>query len=62
MTKTPITIDVSKLAVDAVAKMSKGDKYIQVLFVTDEKFEHNVAECNVVGVIHIQDLFKAKVI
>lgn len=62
MTKNPITIDVSKLAVDAVAKMSKGDKYIQVLFVTDERFKNNIAESNVVGIIHIQDLFKAKII
>lgn len=62
MGTNPITIDVSKLAVDAVAKMSNGDKYIQVLFVVDENLNNDKTKTNVVGLIHIQDLFKAKII
>lgn len=60
MTSNPVVIESDKLAVEAVSLMNKDDNYIQVLFVVDNNIPEN--ELNVKGIIHIQDLFKAKVI
>lgn len=55
MTKTPVSIKNTDFAVDAVNKMTEKDKYIQVLPIVDDYDK-------LVGIIHIQDLFKANVI
>lgn len=55
MTKNPKCIHPDSLAVEAVALMNNNQSYIQVLFVVDENMR-------VIGILHIQDLFKARVI
>lgn len=55
MTKNPKCIEDDKLAVEAVAAMTEKERYIQILFVVNTERE-------VVGILHIQDLFKAKII
>lgn len=55
MTVNPKFIFRDALAVEAASLMSNKERYVQVLFVIDK-------ESNVVGILHIQDLFKAKVI
>ncbi|MDR2077865.1 MAG: KpsF/GutQ family sugar-phosphate isomerase [Rickettsiales bacterium] len=55
MTPNPKFILEDKLAVEAVATMTEKEKYIQILFIVKESME-------VVGILHIQDLFKAGVI
>ena len=55
MTKTPTSIKEDDLAVDAVNYMTEKGRYIQVLPVVDENNK-------IVGILHIQDLFKANVI
>jgi arabinose-5-phosphate isomerase len=55
MTKTPKSIKPTALAVEAVATMTERDRYRQVLIVVDDNNK-------VVGVLHIQDLFKARVV
>ena len=55
MTKNPKYIKSDSLAVEAVALMNNKQSYIQVLFVLDENMR-------VIGLLHIQDLFKARVI
>lgn len=55
MTKTPKCIGSDRLAVEAVALMTEKERYIQVLPVVNDNME-------VVGILHIQDLFKARVI
>lgn len=55
MTKNPKCISINSLAVEAVSLMNNKRSYIQVLFVLNENM-------HVVGILHIQDLFKARVI
>ncbi len=55
MTKLPKYIDNNKLAVEAVALMTEKERYIQVLPVVDNNMK-------IVGILHIQDLFKARII
>lgn len=55
MTKMPKYINNNKLAVEAVALMTEKERYIQVLPVVDD-------DMKVVGILHIQDLFKARII
>lgn len=55
MTKLPKYIDNKKLAVEAVALMTEKERYIQVLPVVDNNMK-------IVGILHIQDLFKARII
>ncbi|MDR0572392.1 MAG: KpsF/GutQ family sugar-phosphate isomerase [Rickettsiales bacterium] len=55
MTRNPKFIRPGALAVEAVASMTERDKYRQVLIVADDNNK-------VVGVVHIQDLFKARII
>jgi arabinose-5-phosphate isomerase len=55
MTLNPRYILDDKLAVEALANMTEGDRYIQVLFVVNGVFE-------VVGILHIQDLFRARIV
>jgi arabinose-5-phosphate isomerase len=55
MTKNPKFIKPKALAVEAVALMTERDKYRQVLIVADDNNR-------VVGIVHIQDLFKARII
>ena len=55
MTKNPKCINSHSLAVEAVSLMNNKQNYIQVLFVLND-------DMHVVGILHIQDLFKARVI
>ncbi|MDR2781422.1 MAG: KpsF/GutQ family sugar-phosphate isomerase [Holosporaceae bacterium] len=55
MTSDPKFILEDKLAVEALANMTEMGRYIQTIFVVRENME-------VVGIIHIQDLFKAGVV
>ena len=55
MTNSPKFINNSKLAVEAVALMTEKERYIQVLPVVDDNMK-------IVGILHIQDLFKARII
>lgn len=55
MTKSPKYIISNKLAVEAVAIMTEKEHYIQVLPVVNEDMKVN-------GILHIQDLFKARII
>lgn len=55
MTKNPISINEDSLAVEAVNIMTENSRYIQVVPVVNN-------EDNIVGMLHIQDLFKAKII
>lgn len=55
MTKDPIAINEDSLAIEAVNLMTEKGKYIQVIPVTNNNNE-------LVGIIHIQDLFKTKII
>ena len=55
MTINPKHIKSDSLAVEAVSLMNSKNGYIQVLFVVDENM-------HVIGILHIQDLFKARVI
>ncbi|MBR2140831.1 MAG: KpsF/GutQ family sugar-phosphate isomerase [Rickettsiales bacterium] len=55
MTKNPIFLEDDKLAIEAVNIMTEKQRYIQVIPVINKNR-------NVVGMIHIQDLFKAKII
>ncbi len=55
MTLSPRVVKLGALAVEAASIMSNKGKYVQVLFVVDD-------ESHVVGFLHVQDLFKAKII
>ncbi len=55
MTKSPKLINENSLAVEAVNIMAEKEKYIQVLPVINDE---NI----IVGIIHIQDLFKSRII
>ncbi len=55
MTKSPKSINKNNLAVEAVGIMAEKEKYIQVLPVVND-------ENSVVGIVHIQDLFKSRII
>jgi arabinose-5-phosphate isomerase len=55
VTRTPKFIKPKTLAVEAVALMTEKGQYIQTLVVVNENQK-------VVGIVHIQDLFKARVI
>jgi arabinose-5-phosphate isomerase len=55
MTSNPKFILEDKLAVEALANMTEKEKYIQTIFVVRNNME-------VVGILHIQDLFKAGVV
>ncbi|MDR2760275.1 MAG: KpsF/GutQ family sugar-phosphate isomerase [Rickettsiales bacterium] len=55
MTKTPKFVRPKTLAVEAVALMTEKSQYIQVLVVVNDNQK-------VAGIIHIQDLFRARVI
>ena len=55
MTNSPKFINNSKLAVEAVALMTEKERYIQALPVVDDNMK-------IVGILHIQDLFKARII
>ncbi|MDR2777583.1 MAG: KpsF/GutQ family sugar-phosphate isomerase [Rickettsiales bacterium] len=55
MTPDPKFIFEDRLAVEALANMTEKERYIQVLFVVNEALE-------AIGIIHIQDLFRAGVI
>lgn len=55
MTKNPKSINENGLAVEAVSNMIEKERYIQVLPVVNDE---NV----VVGILHIQDLFKSRII
>ena len=56
MTKNPKYILSNTLAIEAVPLMTTDDRYRQVLLVLDEKKK------KIVGILHIQDLFKARLI
>lgn len=55
MTKNPKCIEDDKLAIEAVAIMTEKERYVQILFVVN-------SEKKVVGILHIQDLFKSRII
>jgi CBS domain-containing protein len=55
MTKNPKHIRPKALAVEALSLMTEKSKYIQVLLVVDDSER-------VAGVLHIQDLFKARIV
>lgn len=55
MTKNPIYLHEDNFAIEAVNIMTENGKYIQVLPIVDEGKK-------IVGILHIQDLFKANVI
>ena len=55
MTKNPTFLHEDNFAIEAVNIMTENGKYIQVLPVVDEGKK-------IVGIVHIQDLFKANVI
>lgn len=55
MTRNPKSINENKLAIEAVNLMAEKEKYIQVLPIINNDNE-------IVGMLHIQDLFKAKII
>ncbi|GHU26577.1 arabinose-5-phosphate isomerase [Bacilli bacterium] len=55
MTPNPKYILGDHLAVEALGFMTEKERYIQVLFVVNENIE-------VVGILHIQDLFRAKIV
>ena len=55
MTKNPTAINQDSLAVEVVNIMTESGKYIQVVPVVNN-------ENNIVGIVHIQDLFKANII
>jgi arabinose-5-phosphate isomerase len=55
MTKNPKSIGDESLAVEAVGVMTEKEKYIQVLPIINY-------ENKIVGILHIQDLFRAKII
>jgi arabinose-5-phosphate isomerase len=63
MSSNPLNIEKDSFAVDAVHLMRAGGaKYIQVLFVVDSEKHCKADECDVVGIIHIQDCLKKGVI
>ena len=55
MTKNPTLIHQDSLAVEVVNIMTENGRYIQVVPVVND-------ENNIVGIVHIQDLFKANII
>ena len=55
MTKSPIFLNEENFAIEAVNIMTEHGKYIQVLPIVDNNKK-------IIGMIHIQDLFKANVI
>jgi arabinose-5-phosphate isomerase len=55
MTRSPKFVKPKTLAVEAVALMTEKNQYIQALVVANDSQK-------VVGIVHIQDLFKARVI
>lgn len=55
MTKNPKSMNENGLAVEAVSHMVEKDRYIQVLPVVND-------DNLVVGILHIQDLFKSRII
>jgi arabinose-5-phosphate isomerase len=55
MTASPKYVKPNALAVEAVALMTERDRYRQVMLVVDDSEK-------VVGILHIQDFFKARVI
>lgn len=55
MTKNPTLIHQDSLAVEVVNIMTENGRYIQVVPVIND-------ENNIVGIVHIQDLFKANII
>ena len=55
MTKHPVYLYEDSLAIEAVNLMTEKDRYMQVLPIVNKSL-------NVVGILHIQDLFKAKII
>ena len=55
MTKNPIFLNEENFAIEAVNIMTEHGKYIQVLPIVDN-------EKKIIGMLHIQDLFKANVI
>ncbi|MDR1494494.1 MAG: CBS domain-containing protein, partial [Rickettsiales bacterium] len=55
MTPNPKFVFGDNLAVEALAHMTERERYIQVLFVVNEAME-------TIGIMHIQDLFRAGVV
>jgi arabinose-5-phosphate isomerase len=55
MTPSPRCIEADKLAIEAVVRMTENGRYMQVLFVVNSIRE-------VIGILHIYDLLRAKVI
>ncbi|MDR1425474.1 MAG: KpsF/GutQ family sugar-phosphate isomerase [Rickettsiales bacterium] len=55
MTPNPKSILEDRLAIEALASMTEKERYRQVLFVVNGAME-------VVGIVHIQDLFRARII
>jgi arabinose-5-phosphate isomerase len=55
MTKTPKYVKPNTLAVEAVMLMTERDRYRQVMIVADNSDK-------VMGIVHIQDFFKARVV
>lgn len=55
MTPNPKCVEEGRLAVEAVGGMTEEDRYRQILFVLDNA-------SRVVGIVHIQDCFKARIV